>query len=192
MLSMMLPAGTFPCSATEHGAAEASVVADELVHNEREGPEDDNGDMLSLDCCSDVQDEVESDPESKANEPTVTARTVLHTKVPFARCAMEKCTDLLASREIRHGHIALWEIIAFHMDRAFCEGGTWWTVDRWAEARKSVELGLKGNIEVCPDMAGVDTELRCCNSVPRGMRGKTTFGDSRLVRYLSRCGMPRP
>ncbi len=27
-------------------------------------------------------------------------------------------------------------------------------MDRWAEARKAVELGLKGSMEMCPDMAG--------------------------------------
>ena len=62
-----------------------------------------------------------------------------------------------------------------------------WTMDRWAEAARPGLLGLKGSLEICVDREGIDEKLNH-EKVIVSCRGKSTFGDPRLVRYIVRSG----
>jgi hypothetical protein len=63
-----------------------------------------------------------------------------------------------------------------------------WTKDRYGEARRSTELGMRGNLEVAPDKDSVDLELAHEKRVDGSLRGLSVFALPKLVRYVVRSG----
>jgi hypothetical protein len=49
---------------------------------------------------------------------------------------------------------------------------------------------LTGSLECKPDSHGSDELLNCTGQVPSHFRGKSTFTDSKLIRFISRSGIP--
>lgn len=65
--------------------------------------------------------------------------------------------------------------------------GVLWTTDRFGEAKRPLELGLRGSLEIAPDRQGSDSRLRAekCDPVFRGL---SVFAFPRLCRYIARGG----
>jgi hypothetical protein len=59
-------------------------------------------------------------------------------------------------------------------------------VDRWAESKSSVLLGVKGSIEVYPDREASDHKLADCGIAY--LRGRSVFAERKIIRYIRRCG----
>jgi hypothetical protein len=63
-----------------------------------------------------------------------------------------------------------------------------WTKDRYGEARRSTELGMRGNLEVAPDKDSIDLQLAHEKKVDGSLRGLSVFALPKLVRYIVRSG----
>jgi hypothetical protein len=107
---------------------------------------------------------------------------VLYTKSPIDLTAAIRISNLVASREVQFGDVTLAELLYYHGMRV--QKGV--VVDRWAESKSSVLLGVKGNIEVYPDREGSDPRLAECDI--GYLRGRSVFAERKIVRYIFRCG----
>jgi hypothetical protein len=102
---------------------------------------------------------------------------------------MEKWSEKLACRELRSGDVSFSQLLLWHAARTEKHGKDFVATDRWGEAAKPAELGLKGSVECKPDGQSKDILLDG-TGFPTYFRGKSTFAEAKLIRFISRCGVP--
>ena len=107
---------------------------------------------------------------------------VLYTSCPVNPEASKFFMDLVAMHSLHHGSFSFAELLHVQLKRV--RNGL--VCDRWSESAAATELGVQSNLEIYADPKSVD-EFLADAPLPH-YRGKSVFGDGKLIRYINRSG----
>ena len=123
---------------------------------------------------------VASNADSSIKEDTKAG--VVYTSCPVNPDASKFFMDLVAMHSLHHGSFTFAELLHVQLKRV-CNGRVY---DRWSESTAATELGVQSNLEIYADPKSVDEVL--VDAILPHYRGKSVFGDGKLIRYINRSG----
>ena len=147
-----------------------------------EFPKKAEGEPDDSDGAMEQEDDVAHDPDDDL------VNDYVYHQCPVSKQSIMHWVDRLPMRELRqYGTFA--EMIYAQVQRAKRVDGKFLVLDRFAEAKRPRELGLRGSLEIAPDSDAKDPRLACDADVNGVYRGLSAFAFPRLCRYIVRAGL---